>query len=141
MEIPPAPPPQAPIRSPWSQMALAFALLAFMLSLPILWVRMVDSGSATTMVSEVVTAVGEAIKQQSNAPTWYKNVRAASILCAFLASVLATLALILKERGSRVAIAFVLALASLLVTAPWLSLLLIGAIVAIAVLLISIGVF
>ena len=141
MEMPPDPPVQTSSRSTWSQLALAFALLAFVLSLPILWVRMVDGGGATTMVSEVVTAVGEAIKHPSSSPTWYKNVRAASILCAFLASVLAAMALILKERGQRITIAFLLALASLLVTAPWLSLLLISAIVAIAVLLISIGMF
>jgi hypothetical protein len=139
-----ASPPPLPVSASqigiYSKLALALALIAFVLSLPILWTRMVDN-SSTTMLGDVVTAVGAVMKQQETTPSWYKNLRAAAILSAFLGLVLTCLALIMKERGRQLGIAALLALASLLVTAPWLSFLAIGGAIALGILLVSLGAF
>lgn len=134
---PPAPIAIAPEKT-WSQIALGLALMAFLLALPILWWRIAFASGSGGVMSEVIGAVNESIKGQSY-PGWYTSLRASAILLAFIALVAAVLAFIMKNAARMAAIACVLAIAALLVTSPFLTMIAIGGLVAIAVALLTLG--
>jgi hypothetical protein len=138
-ELPPPTPIAIAQDKTWSQIALGLALLAFLLALPILWWRIAYSTGSGGVISEVIGAVNESIKGQSF-PAWYTSMRASSILFAFIALVAAILALILKNAARPAAIACVLAVAALLVTSPFLTMIAIGGLIAIAIALLGLGV-
>lgn len=142
MEIQQLPPP-APTAivqaKTWSQVALGLAIMAFLFALPILWWRIAFASGSGGVVSEVIGAVSETIKGQSF-PTWYTSLRASSILLAFIALVAAILAFIMKNTARMAAIACVLAIAALLVTSPFLTMIAIGGLIAIVIALLGLGV-
>ena len=136
-------PPPAPIASlpqkTWSQVALGLAIMAFLLALPILWWRIAYASGSGGVISEVIGAVNESIRGQSY-PAWYASVRASSILLAFIALVSASLAFIMKNAARPAAIACVLAMAALMVTQPFWTLIALGALIAIVIALLGFGV-
>jgi len=136
-------PPPAPIASEqektWSQVALGLAIMAFLLALPILWWRIAYASGSGGVISEVIGAVNESIRGQSY-PAWYVSVRASSILLAFIALVAAILAFIMKNAALPAAIACVLAIATLVVTSPFLTMIAIGGLIVIALGLLGLAV-
>lgn len=136
-QVPPPAPARRPAPAGLALVALALGIVALLLALPILWWRISAQPDAVTLAGEVVQAIsGEA----GALPSWYSAVRASAMLAAFLALLLAVIALILKHSGRLAGIAVVLALASFAATSSSLLLMIVGGVLLLAVLMLAVGV-
>ena len=98
--------------------ALALAIAALVAALPVLWWRLtagagLSSGGVLAELAQVFGQGGTPV-----GPGWLVILRATAMLAGFLALVLGLVALILKQPGRLVAVAWVLALAALAAARP-----------------------
>jgi hypothetical protein len=141
-----SPPPQPaakPLVAGLALPALLLGILALVLALPILWWRISTQPAAISLSGEIVREVAQVVQGadlSTALPSWYAGVRAFAIIAAFLALLLAIIALILKHSGRMAGIAVVLALAAFAATSSSLMLMIVGGALLLGVLLLMLGV-
>lgn len=120
--------------------ALALAIAALVAALPVLWWRLtagagLSSGGVLTELAQVFGQGGTPA-----GPGWLVILRATAMLAGFLGLVLGLVALILKQPGRLVAVAWVLALAALAATSLGLTLMIVLGVILLGVVLLGMGI-
>ena len=140
-------PPSAPVVKPaptgLALPAVLLGILAIALALPVLWWRISAQPAAITLSGEIVREVTQVIQGADPTtvlPSWYAGVRASAMIAAFLALLLACIALILKHSGRLSGIAVVLALAAFAAISSSLLLMVVGGVLVLGLSLLLLGV-
>jgi hypothetical protein len=117
-------------------LACFISVLALGAGLPLLWWRM----TGQTAESGEPGALAQAFGSAENAPAWYVQMRAGTVIAAFLALVLAIVGLIMGKSGRVASISMVLALAALVTATPGLGLVVLAAVLVLVVLALVLGI-